>query len=215
MKLKFVSLVRIFWFFFCSLIINHHVTSLGDTDVGKTSLSTRYCHGDFPENSTPTIGASFLQRRVMVDETEISLQIWDTAGQERFRSMAPMYYRGAKGAICVFDVTNEDSFNRVMTWLRDLRAHADPNVVICLAGNKCDKAATFDTSKCEALAKSIGASYFPTSALTGEGVQEVFESLSVSIAQVYRDSGRNQSRDADALKLGSTSSSQSKTTTCC
>ena len=66
------------------------VCIIGDTDVGKTSLSMRYCHGEFPENATPTIGASFLQRRVAVDGTEISLQIWDTAGQERFRSMAPM-----------------------------------------------------------------------------------------------------------------------------
>ena len=66
------------------------VCIIGDTDVGKTSLSMRYCHGEFPENATPTIGASFLQRRVAVEGTEISLQIWDTAGQERFRSMAPM-----------------------------------------------------------------------------------------------------------------------------
>jgi GTPase SAR1 family protein len=58
--------------------------------------------------------------------------------------MAPMYYRGAKAAICVFDVTNEESFHRVASWLRDLKAHADQNVVICLAGNKCDKPETFD-----------------------------------------------------------------------
>jgi small GTP-binding protein len=176
------------------------VCIIGDTDVGKTSLSTRYCHGEFPNNSTPTIGASFLQRRVVVDNTEISLQIWDTAGQERFRSMAPMYYRGAKAAICVFDVTNEESFNRVSTWLRDLKTHADPNVVICLAGNKCDKAATFDLSKCEALAKSLGGVYFPTSALTGEGVQEIFETLARRVAEVFRSRGDG---NRDALKLGS------------
>lgn len=175
------------------------VCIIGDTDVGKTSLSTRYCHGEFPNNSTPTIGASFLQRRVVVDNAEISLQIWDTAGQERFRSMAPMYYRGAKAAICVFDVSNEDSFNRVSTWLRDLKAHADPNVVICLAGNKCDKTPAFDLSKCEALAKSLGGIYFPTSALTGEGVTEIFEALSRRVSEVYR-TNRNDARDS--LKLG-------------
>lgn len=174
------------------------VCIIGDTDVGKTSLSTRYCHGEFPNNSTPTIGASFLQRRVVVDNSEISLQIWDTAGQERFRSMAPMYYRGAKAAICVFDVTNEDSFNRVSTWLRDLKAHADPNVVICLAGNKCDKPAAFDLSKCEALAKSLNGIYFPTSALTGEGVVEIFEALARKVSDTYR-TNRNDARDS--LKL--------------
>ena len=65
-------------------ITKYRVCIIGDTDVGKTSLSTRYCHGEFPENSTPTIGASFLQRRVSLENTEINLQIWDTAGQERF-----------------------------------------------------------------------------------------------------------------------------------
>lgn len=190
------------------------VCIIGDTDVGKTSLSTRYCHGEFPENSTPTIGASFLQRRVVVDGVEISLQIWDTAGQERFRSMAPMYYRGAKAAICVFDVTNEESFNRVTTWLRDLRAHADPNVVICLAGNKCDKPATFDLSKCDSLAKTLGGSFFRTSALTGEGVQEIFETLSRSISEVYRNN-RPASKEADGIKLGSAGAAPAETGGCC
>lgn len=63
--------------------------------------------------------------------------------------MAPMYYRGAKAAICVFDVTNEDSLNRVATWLRDLKAHADPHCVICIAGNKADKTAGFDLARAE------------------------------------------------------------------
>lgn len=191
------------------------VCIIGDTDVGKTSLSTRYCHGEFPENSTPTIGASFLQRRVVVDNVEISLQIWDTAGQERFRSMAPMYYRGAKAAICVFDVTNEESFNRVTTWLRDLRAHADPNVVICLAGNKCDKTPTFDLSKCDSLARTLGGSFFLTSALTGEGVQEIFETLSRNISDVYRNN-KPVSKDAETVKLGAANNkAPDNSGTCC
>lgn len=178
------------------------VCIIGDTDVGKTSLSTRYCHGEFPNSSTPTIGASFLQRRVIIDGTEISLQIWDTAGQERFRSMAPMYYRGAKAAICVFDVTNEESMNRVSTWLRDLRAHADPNAVICLAGNKCDKLPDFDTTRCQELAKEMGGAFFRTSALTGEGVQELFENLSRNIFEVYQTSRRpSTERDVAKMKL--------------
>jgi small GTP-binding protein len=190
------------------------VCIIGDTDVGKTSLSTRYCHGDFPENATPTIGASFLQRRVMVDNTEISLQIWDTAGQERFRSMAPMYYRGAKAAICVFDVTNEESFNRVTTWLRDLKAHADPNVVICLAGNKCDKPSAFDLSKCESMAKTLGGQFFRCSALTGEGVQEVFEALSRMIYETYRGQ-RPKSKEYDSLKLGAAGRPSESNGMCC
>lgn len=180
------------------------VCIIGDTDVGKTSLSTRYCHGEFPNSSTPTIGASFLQRRVIVDNTEISLQIWDTAGQERFRSMAPMYYRGAKAAICVFDVTNKESFGRIPTWLRDLRAHADPNAVICLAGNKADKDPEFETSRGEELAKEMGATFFRTSALTGEGVTELFEHLSRGVFEAYQNSRRPSKEKGGGvdLKLG-------------
>jgi small GTP-binding protein len=183
------------------------VCIIGDTDVGKTSLSTRFCHSEFPTNSTPTIGASFLQKRVAVDNVEISLQIWDTAGQERFRSMAPMYYRGAKAAICVFDVTSEESFNRIATWLRDLRSHADPNAVICIAGNKADKTPAFDLAQAESYAASVNATFFKTSALTGDGVQEVFDSLSRRVAEVYRGN-RPASRDVDALRLSSTKKSE-------
>ena len=129
---------------------------------------------EFLENVTSTIGASFLQKRVNIEGSEVNLQIWDTAGQERFRSMAPMYYRGAKAAICVFDVTNEESYDRITNWIRDLKNHADPNVVICIAGNKCDKGPAFDVAKCEEFAKSIGASFYQTSARTGQNVDTIF-----------------------------------------
>jgi len=192
------------------------VCIIGDTDVGKSSLAKRYCEGEFPENSTPTIGASFLQKRVVVSGETISLQIWDTAGQERFRSMAPMYYRHAKAAICVFDVTNEESFHRVASWLRDLKQHADPSVVIALAGNKCDKPAKYDLKMCDELAASVGASFHKTSAVTGEGVNQVFENLCKNIADAYRaknpnSNGSSQSqREADVLKLaGSSNNKQS------
>ncbi len=190
------------------------VCIIGDTDVGKTSISSRYCHGEFPENSTPTIGASFLQKRVVQGGTEISLQIWDTAGQERFRSMAPMYYRGAKAAICVFDVTNEESFNRILAWLRDLKAHADPNVVICIAGNKCDKQCVVNLSACEELATSIGAQFVKTSALTGEGINELFDALSKQIAEIYKAKTR-ESVDQNLLKLGAVQNNQKSSGGCC
>lgn len=129
--------------------------------------------------------------------------------------MAPMYYRGAKAAICVFDVTNEDTLNRVTTWLRDLKAHADPHCVICIAGNKCDKPASFDLSKVEALAKQHGGSFFQTSAMTGEGVDEIFESLARSVSEVYRSSHRSASKDYDPLKLGAASSKSNAKGACC
>ena len=149
-----------------------------------------------------------------MDGSELSLQIWDTAGQERFRSMTPMYYRGAKAAICVFDVTNEESFNRVASWLKDLKAHADPNVVICIAGNKCDRAPNFDLKKANELAESTGGIFFRTSAMTGEGVEQLFETLSRNIAETFAKNKRQLSKDHNALKLGETNK-KSESSTCC
>jgi small GTP-binding protein len=128
--------------------------------------------------------------------------------------MAPMYYRGAKAAICVFDVTNEESFHRVMVWLRDLRAHADPNVVVCIAGNKCDKTPAFDLDKCDELAKSIGANFIKTSALTGENVDLVFETLSSKIFEVYRSKKKGEKINDDVLKLGESKQTQTKSSCC-
>jgi len=175
---------------------------IGDTDVGKSTLSKRYCEGVTPENTTSTIGASFLQKRLTIDDCEISLQIWDTAGQERFRSMAPMYYRQAKAAVCVFDVTNEESFHRVSAWLKDLKSHADPNVVVCLAGNKCDKPAGFNLELCEQFAKSVGSTFFKTSAITGEGVEECFAKVATEVVAVCRASGLITAvTESDVVKL--------------
>lgn len=159
----------------------------------------------------------------------MNLQIWDTAGQERFRSMAPMYYRGAKAALCVFDITNEDSFNRIADWLRDLKCHADSNCVICIgnglipacniwnhlfiylfvcfslvcvAANKCDKPPSFELTRCEDYAKSIGASYYQTSALSGENVNNIFNQLSQQVYKIYGVDDKESADFKSGRRLG-------------
>ena len=120
-----------------------------------------------------------------VKGVDVSLQIWDTAGQERFRSMAPMYYRQAKAAVCVFDMSNEETFHRLSGWVKILKEHADPSVVVGIAGNKCDKDNSFDKEQAKKFAEGINAKFFETSALTGEGVEELFGSLSSQIVDVF------------------------------
>ncbi|KAJ0410000.1 hypothetical protein ATCC90586_009677 [Pythium insidiosum] len=95
--------------------IDRKIVIVGATDVGKTSITMRYCHGSFSTPTSATIGASFLQKRIVVGpkRRKMTLQIWDTAGQERFRSMAPMYYRNAKAAILVFDLQNDATFEKI------------------------------------------------------------------------------------------------------
>ena len=79
-----------------------------------------------------------MTQSIALDDSTIKFEIWDTAGQERYRSLAPMYYRGAAAAIVVFDITNKDSFNGAKSWVKELQRRGDPNVVIALAGNKAD-----------------------------------------------------------------------------
>ena len=96
--------------------------------------------GTFATDTKSTIAAAFMTKRVVVNGRKLRLQIWDTAGQERFRSMAPMYYRGASGAVLVYDVTNSESLDAVRAWVQELRNNSDDEMVISLAGNKCDLA---------------------------------------------------------------------------
>lgn len=130
--------------------------------------------------------------------------------------MAPMYYRGAKAAILVFDVSNEESFYNAKSWLKDLKAHADPEVVVCIAGNKCDKEPAFDLRQCEEFAKSVEAVFVKTSAQTGEGVGKLFAELTKRIVEVHKNrsiNGNNRNQD-DPLVLDGRSNRPPEDTCC-
>lgn len=191
---------------------------VGDTDAGKTSLSERFCYGDAPQSASPTIGASFLQKRVYIQDEHgggthnVALQLWDTAGQERFRSMAPMYYRGATAAIIVFDSTKEFSWDSIKTWQKDLITYAEPGVIIGVAGNKVDmpNATGLDWEACRTACAEWGASLHFTSALTGEGVDELFLTVAKRSASV----AAAQQKSADFLQVAASENS-TKSSACC
>ncbi|EPB91575.1 hypothetical protein PS15m_008479 [Mucor circinelloides] len=118
------------------------VVILGSQGVGKTSLVIRYIDKTFSPNSTSTIGASFMTKKQTVDNCKVRLQIWDTAGQERFRAMAPMYYRGAQAALLVYDITSQESFEELSSWIEELKRNMTEDLVIVVAANKLDLAQT-------------------------------------------------------------------------
>ncbi|KAJ3569354.1 hypothetical protein NP233_g5101 [Leucocoprinus birnbaumii] len=98
--------------------IDSKIVVMGNSGVGKTSLLQRYTQNKFdPKNTTSTSGAFFVTKKVHVNGLKVRLQLWDTAGQERFRSMAPMYYRGANAALLLYDITNASTFEDVRGWL--------------------------------------------------------------------------------------------------
>ena len=117
--------------------INCKVVFLGDTSVGKSCLAVRFVRNDFFEFQEPTIGAAFLSKTMTYNNKRYKFEIWDTAGQERYRSLAPMYYRGARAAAVVYDITHEDSFKGAKSWIRELKKKTS-NCLIILVGNKID-----------------------------------------------------------------------------
>lgn len=149
---------------------------LGDTAVGKSCLVVRFVRDEFFEFQEPTIGAAFLTQTVTLDNHTVKFEIWDTAGQERYRSLAPMYYRGAAAAVVVFDITNNDSFVGAQSWVKELQKRGDPNVVIALAGNKadCEEKRAVPKQEVETYAADNGLIYMETSAKTGTNVKEIF-----------------------------------------
>merc|ERR1712113_4446 len=153
---------------------------LGDAAVGKSCLVVRFVRDEFFEFQEPTIGAAFLTQTVQLDESTVKFEIWDTAGQERFRSLAPMYYRGASAAIVVYDQTNALTFERAQAWEREvMQTSTNPNIVIALAANKADlsdkRQVAFE--KAETFAESEGLLLMETSAMSGKNVARLFESI--------------------------------------
>uniref|UniRef100_A0AAZ3RJI9 Ras-related protein Rab-25 n=1 Tax=Oncorhynchus tshawytscha TaxID=74940 RepID=A0AAZ3RJI9_ONCTS len=114
------------------------VVLIGDSGVGKSNLLSRFTRNEFNLESKSTIGVEFATRSIQVDGKTIKAQIWDTAGQERYRAITSAYYRGAVGALLVYDIAKHLTYENMERWLKELRDHADNNIVIMLAGNKSD-----------------------------------------------------------------------------
>ncbi|MBN2150365.1 MAG: GTP-binding protein, partial [Candidatus Lokiarchaeota archaeon] len=97
---------------------------LGDGGAGKTALTVRFSQGYFQESYKMTVGVDFSVKLLEVAGKRAKLQIWDTGGQERFSFVRPLYYRGAMGALLVFDVTNRESFDHLANWVEELESNA-------------------------------------------------------------------------------------------
>ncbi|NXI46442.1 RAB31 protein, partial [Galbula dea] len=153
---------------------------LQDSGVGKSSIVSRYVQDHFGHNITPTIGASFMTKTVPCGNEFHKFLIWDTAGQERFNSLAPVYYRGSAAAVIVFDITRERSFHSVKRWVKELEERGPENIVMVIAGNKCDLSDTREVSVKDAkeYADSVGAVFFETSAKNDVNIEEVFQEIS-------------------------------------
>ena len=160
------------------------VVLIGDSGVGKSNLLSRFTRNEFCSESKSTIGVEFATRSLELDGKAVKAQIWDTAGQERYRAITSAYYRGAVGALLVYDVTKSESFENVQKWLRELRDHADANIVIMLVGNKSDlehlRCVSRDVGALFATKESL--SFIETSALDSTNVEPAFQQ---TLTEIY------------------------------
>lgn len=160
-------------------VFNFKLVLLGDASVGKSCAVVRFAKNEFHENQEPTIGAAFMTQSVEFDDYTVKYEIWDTAGQERFRSLAPMYYRGASAAVIVYDLTSRESFEAAKSWISELQLYRNADLVLALVGNKLDMGAErqVETSLGRSYAEANNAIFMETSAKTGTNIRELFEEI--------------------------------------
>lgn len=162
------------------------VVLIGDSGVGKSNLLSRFTRNEFCLESKSTIGVEFATRSIKVDGKTIKAQIWDTAGQERYRAITSAYYRGAVGALLVYDITKQVTMENVERWLKELRDHADSNIVIMLVGNKSDlrHLRSVQTDDAQAFCEKENLSFIETSALESTNVEEAFKKILTEIYHI-------------------------------
>ncbi|KAE9616931.1 hypothetical protein Lal_00034669 [Lupinus albus] len=157
---------------------------IGDSGVGKSNLLSRFTRNEFNLESKSTIGVEFATKSLSVDGKIVKAQIWDTAGQERYRAITSAYYRGAVGALLVYDVTRTSTFENAVRWLRELRDHTDPNIVVMLIGNKSDlrHLVAISTEDGKSFAEEESLYFMETSALEATNVENAFTEV---LSQIY------------------------------
>lgn len=168
------------------------IVLLGDSGVGKSNLVFRFTKNEFNKDSKSTIGVEFATKTVQIGDNKlVKAQIWDTAGQERYRSIASSYYRGAVGALLVYDVTDRNSFNHIPMWLKEVEDNAEKDCLIMLVGNKMDltEQRTVFVRDGRSFARKNGLAFIETSAKDATGVDTAFQRI---LQEIYKTQTKKQ-----------------------
>lgn len=177
------------------------VVLIGDSGVGKSNLLTRFTRNEFNLRTLTTIGVEFATRNLHICSKTIKAQIWDTAGQERYRAIVNAYYRGAVGALLVFDITKHVTYQNVERWLKELREFGESNIEIMLVGNKSDlrHLRAVPTEEAKAFAEKNNLSFIETSALDSTNVEEAFKTV---LTEIYHKAAQKELEKANHEENG-------------
>ena len=176
------------------------VILIGDSGVGKTNIMSKFLKNQFLEESKATIGVEFGSKLFNHEGHKIKAQIWDTAGQEKYKAITGAYYKGSKGALVVYDITQKKTFENIEKWVNDLKATGDPKITIILIGNKNDLDDKRQVSKDqgEEKARSFGCAFLETSAYSGDNIDKAFNLM---VKEIY-EKFSNDSTGEDELAPG-------------
>ena len=163
---------------------SYKILFLGDSTVGKTSLLIRYLDKKF-DKSMPTLGVDVRYKYLKYENKNIKLDLWDTAGQERFKAIISTYYKGAQGAIFIFDITNENSFEKMKSLIEETKKEL-PDIKMIILENKVDLEDEREVSRelIEEYQISTDIEIIKTSSKTGEGIDEAFLAI---VKELFKD----------------------------
>ena len=176
-----------------SRILEFKVVMIGAVAVGKTAIANRLQFQVFEEDYQPTVGAGYIPYKTKCSNEEVELQIWDTAGMEKYKSLGSIYYRDANAAVLVYDQTSQESADALESWLEIFRSSVKTKCVISVAANKDDLPdKNVNNEKVKEWASEQGFGFFITSAKTGKGVEEMFQSIVNNLLE--KDTAKNDQR---------------------
>jgi Ras-related protein Rab-11A len=201
------------------------IVIIGDSSVGKSNIMSRYLKNEFSLDSKATVGVEFGAKKLELEEYSIKAQIWDTAGQERYKSIANVYYKGAKGAFVVYDITRMESFVNVDKWINELQNNGGRDILIILIGNKCDLEQNRQVPKELGVEKAMnlgkffinkGCAFFETSALSAVNIDKAFDHIS---KEIFKQMKNQIDKDDDnfpvTLGQGALVKEEKKKNECC
>jgi small GTP-binding protein len=179
---------------------------IGDSGVGKTNILNRYINNTFSETTKSTVGVELGTKVEEYNNTKIKVQIWDTAGQERYKSITKTYYKGAKGAFIVYDITKKDSFKNIDKWIQDLREFGEDDAAILIVGNKSDleESREVTTDEVKKKAEVYKMAYCETSALKSKNINYAFQTLIKLVAEKMENKKNEENKYGNQSNVIST-----------
>ena len=181
------------------------VILIGDSGVGKTNIMSKFLKNQFLEDSKATVGVEFGSKLFIQQGHKIKAQIWDTAGQEKYKAITSAYYKGSKGALVIYDITQKETFANIEKWVNDLKCKGDPKITVIIIGNKNDLEEKRQISKeqGEEKAKSFGCAFLETSAFSGDNIEKAFEMMVKEIYDKFTsDIGGDDEEELDSNEKG-------------